>query len=80
LRSRAACRPFDHHVDSDRRRWWKLRDTTMLGMQGMYDHELVALGMGIRRAEREGALSDAEALQDLRDRLLATLPAPHGPD
>ncbi len=52
----------------------------MLGMQGMYDHELVALGMGIRRAEREGALSDAEALQDLRDRLLATLPAPHGPD
>ena len=47
----------------------------MLGMQGVYDHELVALEMGIRRAEREGANSDAEALQALRDRLLATLPA-----
>ncbi len=68
---------LDHDVDSERRRWWKLRDTTMLGMQGVYEHELVALEMGIRRAEREGANSDAEALQALRDRLLATLPAPH---
>jgi len=66
-----------HDVDSDRRRRWKLRDTSMIGMQGVYDHELVALEMGIRRAEREGAHSEVEALQALRDRLVATLPAPH---
>jgi predicted DNA-binding transcriptional regulator YafY len=64
-------------TDSDRRRWWKLRDTTMIGMQGIYDRELVALEMSIRRAEREGALSEVEALQALRGRLMATLPSSH---
>tara|TARA_R110002096_G_scaffold432546_1_gene649546 strand:+ start:2427 stop:3419 length:993 start_codon:yes stop_codon:yes gene_type:complete len=64
-------------TDSDRRRWWKLRDTAMLGMRGIYDRELVALEMGIRRAEREGALSEVEALQALRGRLMATLPSSH---
>ena len=62
-------------TDGDRRRWWKLRDTTMLGMRGFYDRELVALEMAIRRAEREGALSEVEALQALRGRLIATLPS-----
>lgn len=64
-------------TDSDRRRWWKLRDTTMLGKQGIYDRELVALEMSIRRAEREGAQSEVDALQALRDRLVATLPSSH---
>ena len=64
-------------TDSDRRRWWKLRDTTMIGMQGIYDRELVALEMSIRRAEREGAQSEVEALQALRGRLVATLPSSH---
>ena len=64
-------------TDSDRRRWWKLRDTTMIGMQGIYDRELVALEMSIRRAEREGAQSEVEALQALRGRLMATLPSSH---
>jgi len=68
---------LDHEVDSDRRRWWKLLDTTMIGMQGVYDRELVALEMSIRRAEREGAHMDVEALSALRDRLMATLPSPH---
>lgn len=68
---------ISHQTDSERRRWWKLRDTTMIGMQGIYDRELVALEMSIRRAEREGALMDAEALQALRDRLMATLPSSH---
>lgn len=68
---------LDHDVDGDRRRWWKLRDTAMIGMQGVYDRELVALEMSIRRAEREGAHMDVEALSALRDRLLATLPSPH---
>ena len=64
-------------TDNDRRRWWKLRDTTMIGMQGIYDRELVALEMSIRRAEREGAQSEVEALQALRGRLMATLPSSH---
>lgn len=62
-------------TDGDRRRWWKLRDTAMLGMRGIYDRELVALEMAIRRAEREGAQSEIEALQALRGRLIATLPS-----
>lgn len=66
-----------YSTDSDRRRWWKLRDTTMIGLQGIYDRELVALEMSIRRAEREGAQSEVEALQGLRDRLVATLPSSH---
>lgn len=68
---------ISHQTDSERRRWWKLRDTAMIGMQGIYDRELVAIEMSIRRAEREGALMDAEALQALRDRLMATLPSSH---
>jgi len=68
---------ISHQTDNERRRWWKLRDTAMIGMQGIYDRELVALEMSIRRAEREGALLDAEALQALRDRLMATLPSSH---
>tara|TARA_R110002072_G_scaffold45140_4_gene125772 strand:- start:4364 stop:5356 length:993 start_codon:yes stop_codon:yes gene_type:complete len=68
---------ISHQTDSERRRYWKLRDTTMIGMQGIYERELVALEMSIRRAEREGANAEADALRALRDRLLATLPSPH---
>ena len=64
-------------TDSDRRRWWKLRDASLIGKQGIYQRELVALEMSIRRAEREGAQSEVEALQALRDRLMATLPSSH---
>lgn len=64
-------------TDSDRRRWWKLRDASLIGKQGIYQWELVALEMSIRRAEREGAQSEVEALQSLRDRLMATLPSSH---
>jgi predicted DNA-binding transcriptional regulator YafY len=49
----------------------------MIGKQGNYDRELVALEMGIRRAERERAQSEVEALQALRGRLMATLPSSH---
>lgn len=68
---------ISHQTDTERRRRWKLRDTSMLGMQGIYDRELVALEMSIRRAEREGAPVDASALRTLRDRLMATLPSTH---
>lgn len=64
-------------TDGDRRRWWKLRDASLIGKQGIYQRELVALEMSIRRAEREGAQSEVEALQSLRDRLMATLPSSH---
>jgi len=63
-----------HTTDSERRRRWTLRETNRLGMQGIFDHELAALEMAIRRAEREGAPSEAASLRAVRDRLVAKLP------
>ena len=62
-------------TDCDRRRWWKRRDASFIGKRGIYDRKLVALEMSIRRSEREGATSEIEAIQSLRDRLRATLPS-----
>ncbi len=56
-------------TDKERRKWWQLSDSRLLHMQGIRDSELSALNMGIRRAERDGALTS------LRNRLLATMPA-----
>jgi predicted DNA-binding transcriptional regulator YafY len=64
-------------TDSERRRRWKLRDTSLLRLQGIGDSELAALELAIRRAEREGAGNEVRTLTALRDRLLATLPRPH---
>jgi predicted DNA-binding transcriptional regulator YafY len=66
---------LSHQTDSERRRHWKLRDTSMLGMQGIYRRELVALESSILRAEREGAALEVDALRSLRNRLVATLPS-----
>lgn len=67
------------HTDDARRKLWKLNGSNarLMLAQGVRDSELVALGMAIRRAEREGAVTDARALTSLRDRLLSTLPGPH---
>lgn len=67
---------LSHQTDGEKRRHWKLRDTSMLGMQGLYSRELVALEASITRAEREGASMEVDALRSLRDRLVATLPSP----
>ena len=64
-------------TDRERRRWWKLGDTTLVRMQGIRDSELAALDMSIRRAQRDGAVLDAKALTALRDRLLALMPSSH---
>lgn len=64
-------------VDEQRRRHWRLRDTRLLRLQGLRDSELAALELSIRRAEREGATTEARALSALRDRLLAEMPRPH---
>lgn len=64
------------HTDRDRRKWWQLSDHPLLHLQGLRDSELSALDMGIRRAERDGALTEVVALTSLRNRLLATMPAP----
>jgi len=64
-------------VGADRRRHWRLKDSRLVRLQGLRDSELVALDMGIRRAERDGAAHEVRALQALRDRLLAALPRPH---
>ena len=46
-------------------------------MQGLWDSELAALEMSIRRAQREGATKEVSTLISLRDRLLATMPSSH---
>jgi predicted DNA-binding transcriptional regulator YafY len=76
--SRALERAFpmvQTRIDKERRKWWQLSDSRLLHMQGIRDSELSALNMGIRRAERDGALTEVAALTSLRNRLLATMPA-----
>jgi predicted DNA-binding transcriptional regulator YafY len=62
-------------TDDDRRRWWKLNDTTLTRMQGVRASELSALDMAIKRAHHDGAIMDVRGLQSLRDRLLACMPS-----
>lgn len=76
-RLEAAFPSVEFSTDKERRRWWKLKDTKLLRMQGIRDSELAALDMSIRRAEREGALNDVSALVSLRDRFLAAMPNSH---
>lgn len=66
-------------VDGDRRKFWKIKsaDALLMLSQGIRDAELAALELAIRRAEREGAVTDVRALSGLRDRLLSAMPGPH---
>lgn len=66
-------------TDDQRRKYWTMRgsDARLMLSQGIRDSELTALEMSIRRAERDGALTEIAALASLRDRLLATMPRPH---
>lgn len=52
------------------KRWSLAGDERLLHLKGIQDDELSALDMGIRRAEREGATTEARALGALRDRLV----------
>jgi predicted DNA-binding transcriptional regulator YafY len=67
------------HTDDEQRKYWALqhRDLRLLAAQGLGDGELVALEMSIRRAERDGATNEVDALRRVRDRLLAAMPKPH---
>ena len=66
-------------VDEERRKFWKLRadDAKLMLAQGIRDSELAALELAIRRADREGLVTEVRALSGLRDRLLAAMPRPH---
>ena len=80
--TRALEEMFPHcmtRVDDDRRKFWKLRadDARLMLAQGIRDSELAALELAIRRAEREGLVTEVRALSGLRDRLLAAMPGPH---
>ena len=71
---------FPSHIcatASERRRWWKLSDSTLVRLQGVRASELSALDMAIKRAKRDGAVMDARGLISLRDRLLASMPSTH---
>lgn len=67
------------HTDDEQRKYWVLehRDLRILAAQGLRDSELVALEMGIRRAERDGAINEVDALRRIRDKLLSAMPKPH---
>ena len=58
------------------KRWSLAGDERLLHLKGIGDDELAALDMGIRRAEREGALTEARAMEALRDRLVILAPRP----
>ena len=47
---------------------------SMLGMQGLYRQETVALEASITRAERADVYMNVDALRSLHDRLVATFP------
>lgn len=66
-------------IDDDRRKFWKLRadNARLMLSQGIRDSELAALELAIRRADRDGTVTEARALSSLRDRLLAAMPGPH---
>jgi predicted DNA-binding transcriptional regulator YafY len=66
-------------IDDDRRKYWKIRgdDARLMLAQGIRDSELAALELAIRRAERDGAVTDVRSLYGLRDRLLSAMPGPH---
>lgn len=57
------------------KRWSLAGDERLLHLKGIRDDELSALDMSIRRAEREGATTEARALAALRDRLVILHPA-----
>jgi predicted DNA-binding transcriptional regulator YafY len=57
------------------KRWSLAGDERLLKLQGIRDDELSALEMGIRRAEREGATTEARSLAALRNRLIVLHPA-----
>ena len=46
----------------------------MLGMQGLYRQETVALEASITRAERADVYMNVDTLRSLHDRLVATFP------
>lgn len=64
-------------TDRDRRRWWKLSDTTLIRLQGVRASELSALDMAIKHAQHDGAVLDARGLISLRNRLLSSMPSSH---
>lgn len=66
-------------TDEERRKYWRLAQDPLRRVlsQGIRDFELSAIDMAIRRAERDGATTDMQALGGLRDRLLGAMPRPH---
>ncbi|MCC5974182.1 MAG: WYL domain-containing protein [Rubellimicrobium sp.] len=62
--------------DDGRRRWWSLTDVPYIQHRVLRDNELAALELAIRRAARDGADTEAKALETARDRLVASYSRP----
>jgi predicted DNA-binding transcriptional regulator YafY len=63
--------------DTDRTRWWKLRDEPLIRHQGIRESELASLETAIMRAHQNGSALEVHHLESIRDRMLAGM-APMG--
>jgi predicted DNA-binding transcriptional regulator YafY len=63
---------YDTWDDEDRRRWWSLKEVRYIQHRVLKENELAALNLAIRRAMRDGAASEAKALETAHDRLVAS--------
>lgn len=66
--------------DVERRRRWSLKDVPYIAHRTLSENELAAFELAIRRMAREGAVHEVQALERVRDRLIASQPQPfaHG--
>jgi len=62
--------------DEDRRRWWTLSDVPYIQHRVLRENELAALDLAIRRAARDGAETEAKALESARDHIVASYAQP----
>jgi predicted DNA-binding transcriptional regulator YafY len=59
-------------VDDSQRKFWFIDryDKRIMTTEGLQDTEIIALDMAVRRVLREGATNEAEALKQIKDRIL----------
>lgn len=62
--------------DVERRRRWSLTEVPYVSHRALSENELAAFELAIRRMAREGAVHEVQALERVRDRLIASHPRP----
>jgi predicted DNA-binding transcriptional regulator YafY len=69
----AAFPAVEKRKDSDRTRWWKLRNEPLIRYQGIRETELAYLETAIVRARQNGSSLEVHHLESIRDRMLASM-------